>query len=52
MEKELINIALTEVAKKYTESKATTNLGVVGRFLVKLFPPSLIIKMFAHKLSK
>jgi hypothetical protein len=52
MEKELIDLALRKVAKRYTDSPATTNLGLVGRFLVRMFPPSLIVKMFAHKLGK
>ena len=52
MEKELIKVALEEVAKKYTESKATTNAGVVLRTIVKFLPYRLIVKMFASKLSK
>ena len=52
MEKELIYDALTEVAKKYTESKATTNAGVVLRTIVRFLPVSLIVKLLAAKLSK
>ena len=52
MEKELIDIALKEVAKKYTESPATTNAGVVLRAIVRFLPVSLIVKLFAAKLSK
>lgn len=52
MEKELIDIALKEVAKKYTDSPATTNAGIVLRTIVRFLPVSLIVKLFAAKLSK
>lgn len=52
MEKELIDIALKEVAKKYTDSPATTDAGVVLRTIVRFLPIGLIVKMFAAKLSK
>lgn len=52
MEKELIYDALKEVAKKYTESPATTNAGVVLRTIVRFLPVGLIVKLFAAKLSK
>lgn len=52
MEKELINAALRKVAQKYTDSPATTNAGVVLRTIVRFLPISLIVKLFAAKLSK
>lgn len=52
MEKELIDIALKKAAQKYADSPATTNAGVVLRTIVRFLPISLIVKMFAAKLSK
>jgi hypothetical protein len=52
MEKELITIVLENAAKKYTESPATSNAGFFLRFLAKVTPWKVIVKMFAHKLSK
>ena len=43
--------ALDSVAKKYSESPSTTNAGFFLRLFCKLFKPTTIIKMFAHKLS-
>jgi len=43
---------LDDAANLYTTSKATTNAGVFLRMFSKLFSPSVIIKMFAHKLTK
>ncbi len=50
--KDLINLALKEVAIKYSESPATTNAGRWLRLIVKYLPTDLIIKAFAHKLSR
>jgi hypothetical protein len=50
--KELINLALKEVAIKYSESPATTNAGRWLRLIVKYLPTDLIVKAFAHKLSR
>jgi len=50
--KELIDLALKEVAIKYSESPATTNAGKWLRLIVKYLPTDLIIKAFAHKLSR
>jgi hypothetical protein len=47
-----IQNALDEVAQNYSDSKATTNAGVVLRLVTKFIKPSTVIKMFAHKLSK
>lgn len=47
-----IKNALDEVAQNYANSKHTTNAGFFLRLICKLFPPTAIIKMFAHKLSK
>jgi hypothetical protein len=40
-----------QVAKQYSESKATTNAGAVLRFICRFIKPSTIMKMVAHKLS-
>jgi hypothetical protein len=48
---EITNL-LDEAAKKYSESKATTNAGAVLRFLAKFVSTSTIVKLFAHKLVK
>jgi hypothetical protein len=50
--KDLINLALKEVAIKYSESPATTNAGRWLRLIVKYLPTDLIVKAFAHKLSR
>jgi hypothetical protein len=47
-----IKDVLDQSAQTYAESPHTTNAGFVLRILCKLFKPSTIIKMFAHKLSK
>jgi hypothetical protein len=52
MEKEIIISGIKEVAKQYTESKATTNAGFWGRLLAKVLTSDFIIKLVAHKLSK
>lgn len=44
-----INDALNEVAKRYSESKATTNAGAVLRFIARFVSVNTIIKLFAHK---
>jgi len=49
---EPIKNALDMVANEYSKSKATTNAGVVLRFVCRFIKPTTIIKMFAHKLSK
>ena len=49
---EPIKNALDKVATEYSRSEATTNAGRFLRFVSRLFPPSAIIKIFAHKLSK
>jgi hypothetical protein len=46
-----IKTALNEVAKKYSESKATTNAGVILRFIARFVTPETIIKLFAHKIK-
>lgn len=47
-----ISDALNEVAKKYSESPATTNAGKFLRFLSKFITPETVIKLFAHKLKR
>jgi len=49
---EPIKNVLDESAQTYAESPHTTNAGFFLRLLCKVFKPSTIIKMFAHKLSK
>lgn len=54
MEKEIpeeIKVVLDAAAKTYSDSKATTDAGVVLRLLSRLFKPSTIIKLFAYKLT-
>lgn len=46
-----IKDALQEVANKYANSPATTNAGTVLRLIAKFIPISMVIKLFAHKLS-
>jgi len=48
----LIDLALKDIAIKYSESPATTNAGRWLRLIVKYIPTDLIIKAFAHKLSR
>ena len=43
---------LTTAAKKYSETKATTNAGRILRFIAAVVPVETVIKIFAHKLSK
>jgi hypothetical protein len=50
--KDLIDLALKEVAIKYSESPSTTNAGRWLRLIVKYLPTDLIVKAFAHKLSR
>ena len=42
---------LNEVAKTYSESKATTNAGVFLRFLARFITVDDVIKLFAYKLK-
>ena len=48
----IIKDALQEVANKYSESKATTNAGVVLRFLARFITVDTIAKILSHKLKK
>lgn len=43
--------ALDAAAKKYADSKATTNAGRVLRFLSRFVSVNTVLKIFAHKLS-
>lgn len=52
MEEEMIRLLMEEAAYKYSKSKATTNAGAVLRFVAGLIPIDLVIKIFAHKLTK
>ncbi len=44
--------ALDIAARKYSESKATTNAGRVLRFVAGFISVDTVIKIFAHKVSK
>jgi hypothetical protein len=48
----IIKGALQEVANKYSESKATTNAGVVLRFLARFITVDTVAKLLSHKLKK
>ena len=48
----IIKDALQEVANKYSESKATTNAGVVLRFLARFITVDKVVKILSHKLKK
>ena len=52
MKKELIENLLTNAATKYSQSPATTNAGRILRFIAKIVPVGVVVKLFAHKLSK
>lgn len=43
---------LQAVATEYSRSPATSNAGRVLRFLAKIVPVSVIVKILAHQLSK
>ena len=49
---EPIKNALDDVANQYSSSPSTTDAGFILRLICKFIKPSIIIKMFAHKLSK
>lgn len=49
---EPIKKALDESAKKYADSKATTDAGFILRLICKFIKPSTAIKIFSHKLSR
>lgn len=46
-----ISNLLDEAAKKYSESKATTDAGRLLRFIARFISPTTIIKLFAHKIT-
>jgi len=52
MKKEIppvIKNVLDNAAKTYSESKATTNAGVVLRFFARFVSVDTVVKLFAHK---
>jgi hypothetical protein len=51
-EKDVISSLLQEAATKYSRSQYTTNAGMILRAVASIIPTSLIIQLFAHKLSK
>jgi len=48
----LINDTLQNAATKYSQSPYTTNAGMILRAIASIVPTSLIVQLFAHKLSK
>ncbi len=48
----IINDAVNELAKKYSESKATTNAGRVLRFVARFVTLDTLLKLISHKSSK
>jgi hypothetical protein len=48
----IIEMALNEAAKKYSESPATTNAGRVLRFLSRFITVDTVVKLFAYKFNK
>ncbi len=49
--KPIVN-GLQKAATDYANSPHTTNAGLVLRFFAKVIPVSVVIKLFAHALSK
>ena len=47
----VIKNVLDNAAKTYSESKATTDLGRVGRFFARFITVDTVIKLFAHKVK-
>lgn len=43
---------LQKAATEYSRSPATTNAGRVLRFIAKVVPVSVIVKILAHQMSK
>lgn len=48
---EVVSI-LQKAATSYSQSPATTNAGRWLRFLAKIIPPEMVVKIFAHQLKK
>lgn len=48
----LLEMELNKVASQYSRSPATTNAGVVLRFLARFVTVDTVVKLFAHKLKK
>jgi len=47
-----ITFVLENAAKRYSESPATTNAGIVLRTISRFIPIKFLVKLFAHKLSE
>ena len=47
----VVKAVLDNAAKTYSESKATTNAGVVLRFFAKFISVDMVVKIFAHKVK-
>ena len=45
----IINQAVNDLAKKYAESKATTNAGRVLRFVSRFVTLDMLLKLITHK---
>lgn len=49
---DVLKNGLQEAATAYSNSKATTNAGVVLRLIARIIPVNLVLQLFAHKLKK
>lgn len=47
----VLSDALNSVAKKYSESPATTNAGAILRFLSRFITVETVVQLFAHKMK-
>lgn len=47
-----IKNVLDNAAQTYADSKSTTNAGRVLRWIARLLPPSIVIKIFSEQNSK
>jgi len=45
----IVNQALNELTKKYSESTATTNAGRILRFIARVVPLDVLLKIIVHK---
>ena len=48
----VIGQVVDDLAKKYSESPATTNAGVILRFIARFVTLDTLVKLVAHKAKK
>ena len=48
----VITELLQRSATAYSESEATTNAGLIIRFIARVIPVSFVLQLFAHKMKK